>query len=355
MRAGAPAPRQARSRSVHPGAVEFLAVLGSGDPGLRGDAHRRRHAVRPVRGITKKGVKGDPNALTPAQRNGLAIFTDADPNLGARCNNCHSLPVTTNHSVVDIVQGDLNRPNFQGRPVDIIEFMAMGDGGISQLRQGLLQHRRAPQRPRISVATTPRRPARRRTGSANSRIRSMATSRSRCPTSRSGNWPCSTSCLTTSCGSSSSIPGRSQPVPVLDRLGDPRQLQGAEPAQREVHRAVFPQRGFGHTAPGRGVLHARWQLSRTPTSTNLTRISKAFPGLRFPEFLPAAQRNMHDLIDFVSEGLTDARVALEKAPFDHPQLFVPNGTADATPGPGRSAGGPGRRPGVAGPRRSAPS
>ena len=41
---------------------------------------------------------------------------------------------------------------------------------------------------------------------------------------------------------------------------------------------------------------------------------------------------MHDLIDFVSEGLTDARVALEKAPFDHPQLFVPNGTADATPG-----------------------
>ena len=40
-------------------------------------------------------------------------FTDADPNLGGRCNNCHSLPVTTNHSVVDIVQGDLNRPDFR--------------------------------------------------------------------------------------------------------------------------------------------------------------------------------------------------------------------------------------------------
>jgi hypothetical protein len=44
------------------------------------------------------------------------------------------------------------------------------------------------------------------------------------------------------------------------------------------------------------------------------------------------QRNIHDLVNFVSEGLTDQRVALEKGPFDHPQLFVPNGTNDVTPG-----------------------
>ncbi len=28
-------------------------------------------------------IKGDPKALTPSQRNGLTIFMDADPNLGA--------------------------------------------------------------------------------------------------------------------------------------------------------------------------------------------------------------------------------------------------------------------------------
>ena len=72
-------------------------------------------------------VEGRSQCATPSQRNGLTIFTDADPNLGGRCNNCHSLPVTTNHSVVDIVQGNIKRPDFQGRPVDIVETMAMGD------------------------------------------------------------------------------------------------------------------------------------------------------------------------------------------------------------------------------------
>ena len=52
------------------------------------------------------------------------------------------------------------------------------------------------------------------------------------------------------------------------------------------------------------------------------------PGLRFPEFLPSAQRNIQDLVNFVSQGLTDERVALEKGPFDHPQLLVPNGSPD---------------------------
>jgi cytochrome c peroxidase len=32
-----------------------------------------------------------------------------------------------------------------------------------------------------------------------------------------------------------------------------------------------------------------------------------------------------DLVAFLKTGLTDERVLLEKAPFDHPQLFVPNG------------------------------
>jgi hypothetical protein len=55
------------------------------------------------------------------------------------------------------------------------------------------------------------------------------------------------------------------------------------------------------------------------------------PGLRFPEFRPTARENIRDLVAFVSHGLTDERVPCEKAPFDHPQLFVPNGSPDNQP------------------------
>jgi hypothetical protein len=55
------------------------------------------------------------------------------------------------------------------------------------------------------------------------------------------------------------------------------------------------------------------------------------PGLRYPEFVPTAQQNMQDLVNFVSHGLTDQRVAMEQAPFDHPQLMIPNGSPDGRP------------------------
>jgi cytochrome c peroxidase len=43
-----------------------------------------------------------------------------------------------------------------------------------------------------------------------------------------------------------------------------------------------------------------------------------------PEFvLPAGQANVDDLVAFLTRGLTDQRVAQESAPFDHPELFIP--------------------------------
>src|SRR5262252_1522915 len=68
-------------------------------------------------GAPSKGIQGNPNALTPSERNGLSIFVNADSNLGGRCNNCHAAPVMTNHSIADI------KPDAQGRPNDIVEFM----------------------------------------------------------------------------------------------------------------------------------------------------------------------------------------------------------------------------------------
>jgi len=50
------------------------------------------------------------------------------------------------------------------------------------------------------------------------------------------------------------------------------------------------------------------------------------PPFMFPEFDPVAEQGIEALVDFLSEGLTDKRVAFEQAPFDHPQLMVPNGS-----------------------------
>jgi hypothetical protein len=44
------------------------------------------------------------------------------------------------------------------------------------------------------------------------------------------------------------------------------------------------------------------------------------------------QNNKAALVAFLRKGLTDPRVALQKAPFDRPQIFIPNGHPSATPG-----------------------
>jgi hypothetical protein len=43
------------------------------------------------------------------------------------------------------------------------------------------------------------------------------------------------------------------------------------------------------------------------------------------ETLSLTTQDKQDLVDFLRNGLTDARTANQSAPFDHPQLIVPNG------------------------------
>ena len=45
----------------------------------------------------------------------------------------------------------------------------------------------------------------------------------------------------------------------------------------------------------------------------------------------AAEANIEALVAFLAHGLTDERVVYQKAPFDHPQLFIPNGASDKNP------------------------
>jgi cytochrome c peroxidase len=50
---------------------------------------------------------------------------------------------------------------------------------------------------------------------------------------------------------------------------------------------------------------------------------------------PAGEERIRALVDFLAEGLKDPRVAFERAPFDHPEICVPNG---ARTGSGESDG-----------------
>ena len=45
---------------------------------------------------------------------------------------------------------------------------------------------------------------------------------------------------------------------------------------------------------------------------------------------PAAEQRIRDLVAFLADGLTDPRVAFERAPFDHPEICVPNGAPTGT-------------------------
>ena len=281
-------------------------------------------------GSVIKRHAADPNALTPSQRNGLTIFTDADPNIGARCNNCHSLPVTTNHSVADIVQGATNRPNFQGRPVDIIEAMTMGDGTSANYDKGFynIAVRRSSEdagRDDTAPASTPQ-----------DRQREFEN-----PLDDNKPFPLSYVALGHLAVQKKLPddvlrfvqldPRTRQPVPVLDREAIHGNFKAPNLRNSKFTGPYFHN---GDSATLRQVVEFYTRGGNFPNTNfhDLDPDIEGIPGLRFPEFIPSAQQSVHDLVNFVSEGLTDQRVALEKEPFDHPQLFVPNGTQDITPG-----------------------
>ncbi len=58
---------------------------------------------------------------------------------------------------------------------------------------------------------------------------------------------------------------------------------------------------------------------------------EGIPPLMFPEFDPVAEQYIESLVEFLANGLTDKRVAFEQAPFDHPQIMVPNGSPSVNP------------------------
>jgi hypothetical protein len=50
------------------------------------------------------------------------------------------------------------------------------------------------------------------------------------------------------------------------------------------------------------------------------------------EMLGLTKQEQADLVDFLRNALTDPRTVAQAAPFDHPQLFTPNGHPQAANG-----------------------
>jgi cytochrome c peroxidase len=114
-------------------------------------------------------------------------------------------------------------------------------------------------------------------------------------------------------------------VPILPR----RVTNGAfkAPNLRNI-KYSGPYFHVGDSATLRQVVEFYTRGGNFPNSNlhDLTVDIEGIPPLMFPEFDPVAAQFVESLVDFLANGLTDHRVAFEQGPFDHPQLYVPNGS-----------------------------
>ena len=113
-----------------------------------------------------------------------------------------------------------------------------------------------------------------------------------------------------------------KPPPVLDHQAIHGNFK--VPNLRNV-RLTGPYFHNGNSATLRQVVEFYTRGGNFP-NTNLADLDTdihGIPALRFPEFRPSAQQNMEDLVRFVSHGLADERVALEKATVRPPGTVRP--------------------------------
>ncbi len=382
-------------------------------------------APHPVRQNHGNPIPPNPKALTERQRLGLSVFLDDNANLGTHCADCHILPVTTSHTVLDY------QPDAQGVPSlatgEAIEFMQMGDNqeeanydhGMYNIgvRRSCITG--------IDPSTCPSHNEDRGRGATAAKnnvafanpvtgttvgISSISRIAAAPTPNCGGNLPFELVTVTTaannpltagqvvtilgvsdasfdgvfnvctvismtqftyaqtkvvdasSSGGSATGPNAPFPLSLVELTalrGDPscnssplphrvgclppdvaRFIPDVPMLPRRVTNGAFkapnlrnikfsgPYFHVGDSETLRQVVEFYVRGGNFP-NTNLhdkTVDVDGIPPLAFPEFNPVAEANIEALVDFLAEGLKDDRVAFEKAPFDHPELRVPNGS-----------------------------
>jgi len=256
-------------------------------------------------GAPSKGIPADINALTGQEMIGFSVFMNA-----GKCNNCHSAPVFTNHSVLETLT------NRQGVPRDIVEFMGMGDGGSANYDKGMYN---------ISV---------RRTSEDISRAGAAPDAPPfRNPLDKNKPFPLSYSALAALKANKKLPPDVARFVPSVQVLN--RQSTRGAFKVPNLRNAEFngPYFHNGDSATLRQVVEFYVRGGNFP-NTNFRHLSpdiEGIPELMDPGNSANAKASIEALVAFLAHGLTDQRVAYEQGVFDHPQLFVPNGSPDLEP------------------------
>jgi cytochrome c peroxidase len=257
-------------------------------------------------GAPTKGIPPDANALTDQEKIGLASFMSEV----GKCNNCHSAPIFTNHSTLESL------PNGQGSPTDLVEFMAMGDGGSANYDKGMYN---------IGARRTTEDLGRAGTAPDAPPFRN--------PRDKNKPFPLSYTALA-ALKAVNKLPAdvaRFVPnIPVLDRLN----IRGCfkVPGLRNIEFSG-PYLHTGDSATLRQVVEFYVRGGNFP-NTNFRDLDPdmgGIPEMTDPDNSPNAKAQIEGMVAFLSRGLTDQRVALEQGVFDHPQLFIPNGSPDRAP------------------------
>jgi cytochrome c peroxidase len=258
-------------------------------------------------GAPSLGIAADPNALNDQQRLGLSIFLDSNANFGSHCADCHVPPITTGHTVLDF------QPDDQGVPSlalgEAIEFMIMADNlETANYDHGMYN---------IGVRRTTE-----DLGRANTAPAAMINPMTGKP------FPLSLVNLAALRHLNRLPPDVARFIPKTKVL--PRRVTRGAFKVPNLRNLKFtgPYLHNGDSATLRQVVEFYTRGGNFP-NTNLhdkTVNIDGIPLLMFPDFLPPAQENVQALVAFLAEGLKDRRVAYEQAPFDHPQLSVPDGS-----------------------------
>lgn len=269
-----------------------------------------------------QAIAGNPNALTAEEKRGLDLYTGA-----GRCVVCHVLPETSNHihrlaghelrkARKDRVLGPINGPNDpinEVAPQAMLELMPMGNGGMGVYDVGFYN---------IGV-----RPTTEDIGRASAAPSGLPLSYAALALmKRNKLLPADVAPY---------VPDRGR-----DELGNVLSLDQlfAAAGNRVVDRGAFKtpilrnqelQGPYFHNGSDATLRHVVEFYARGGNFPGTNRADLDADISYIPELDPRLGRPQGDdiraLVAFLSRGLTDPRVTYRRAPFDHPQLWIPVG------------------------------
>jgi cytochrome c peroxidase len=255
-------------------------------------------------------IPPDPTAMTPQEILGFTLFNEQ-----GRCFSCHKLPIGSSATVFDVQPDDQGVPR-PGIEDGILETMAMADGQMANYDHGF--YNTSVRRFSEDIA---------RAGTAPNAPPFLN------PLDDNKPFPLSYVELTALKMQGKLPTDVARFVPNQQML--PRRVTtGAfknSNVRNQEYRGPYFHNGDSATLRQVAEFYARGGNFPNTNINFLTVDIDGIPDIQFPEFIPNSRINIEALVAFSANALTDQRVVFERAPFDHPQLFIPNGSPAGAP------------------------